>query len=257
MYQSLRKIAALAGSAVFASGRLAGRILFPPVCPGCNRQVARTGTICPACWSQLQFLTKPCCPVTGLPFRLDRGDGFLSGEALSDPPPFDHARAVVEHDGLAQNLVTRLKYGGRTELAPWMAMWMMRAGEDLIDGGDFVIPVPLHRWRFWRRGYNQSAELARIIAQIKNKRFCPEILVRKKYTRPQVGLGAKERKKNVYGVFVVPRLCRSMLKGKHIILVDDVYTTGATVKAATRMLKRAGAARVDVITFSRVVTNRE
>jgi len=189
----------------------------------------------------------------GHTFRFDMGDGFLSGEALSGPPPFDHARAVVEHKGLARNLVTRLKYGNRTELALWMAKWMLRAGDDLVEGADLVIPVPLHRWRFWLRGYNQSAELARVIARIRGKSFFPEGLVRKKYTRPQVGLDAKAREKNVRSVFMVPRKYKPRLKGRHIILVDDVYTTGATVKAATRVLKRAGATRVDILTFSRVV----
>lgn len=257
MRQNLGKTVARVKSVFFSGYEWAGQVLFPPVCPGCSRHVVRTGTVCGACWQQLQFLAPPLCPVMGLPFRLDRGDGFVSGEALSRPLPFDHARAVVEHDGLAQDLVSRLKYGSHTELASWMALWMTRAAHDLIEEGELVIPVPLHRWRFWRRGYNQSAELARRMAQLKGKDFCPHLLVRKKYTRPQVGLGARARADNVRGVFKVPDPCKSALKDRRVLLIDDVYTTGAIVKAATRMLKRGGAARVDVITFSRVVNNRE
>jgi len=167
--------------------------------------------------SQIQFLTKPCCPVMSVPFHVDRGDDFLSSEALFNPPPFDCARTAVEHDGLALNLVNRLKYGDRTELAPWMAnVDGTGVAGDLVDGCDYVVPVPLHRWRFWRRGYNQSAELARVIAQVKGKRFCPEMLIRKKHTRSQVGLGKKEREKNVRSAFIVPRLYRPMLKGMAI-----------------------------------------
>lgn len=253
MQQGLSRASVWLKTAGLACLGSTGKLLFPPACPGCGCHVAESGTVCSQCWMQLQFLTPPCCPVMGIPFRFDMGDGFLSGEALSRPPPFDHARAVVEHKGLARNLVTRLKYGNRTELASWMAKWMLRAGDDLVEGADLVIPVPLHRWRFWLRGYNQSAELARVIARIRGKSFFPEGLVRKKYTRPQVGLDAKAREKNVRSVFMVPRKYKPRLKGRHVILVDDVYTTGATVKAATRVLKRAGATRVDILTFSRVV----
>ncbi|AQS42194.1 MAG: ComF family protein [Candidatus Tokpelaia hoelldobleri] len=237
--------------------QLMGMLLFPPGCPGCGRAIAAIGTICSDCWLELPFLTPPFCPVMGIPFHSDYGDGILSGEALASPPPFDHARAVVAHEGLARNLVTRLKYGARTDLAPWMATWMVRAGYDLVSACDMIVPVPLHRRRFWKRGYNQSAELARAIARICGKPFCPQLLARRKPTRPQVGLSAKRRADNVRGVFAVPPRGAAALKHKHIVLVDDVYTTGATVKAAARILKRAGAARVDVLTFSRVVIRYE
>lgn len=190
----------------------------------------------------------------GTPFVYDPGDGFLSGEALQSPPPFAHARSAVVHDGLARNLVTRLKYGDRTELASFMADWMVNAGNDILADCDLIVPVPLHFRRFLTRHYNQAAELSRYIAKKTGKDFRPDVLKRHRYTRQQVGLRATERHKNVKGAFTVPKAGKTAIKGKNIILVDDVFTTGATVRAATTTLCKAGAHKVSVLTFSRVLT---
>lgn len=240
-----------------AAGRVFGAILsgtlFPPICFGCGRRVAQTGTLCPQCWAEMPFLTKPYCPVMGLPFRFDPGDGFLSGEAMADPPPFAAARAAMLHRGLAQKMVSGLKYSGRAEFAPIMAQWMAQAAADLLAECDYIVPLPLHRRRFFSRGYNQAAELGRHLAKLTGKGFAPQILARKKYTIPQVGLSARARSRNVRGVFAVKPGERAALKGKIVALVDDVYTTGATAKAAARVLRRAGAAKIFVLTFSRAV----
>ncbi|MHC5306554.1 ComF family protein [Bartonella sp. LJL80] len=228
-------------------------LLFPPTCPGCGVIVASNGTICAQCWSELRFITKPYCPVMGTPFVYDPGDGFLSGEAMQSPPPFAHARSAVVHNGLARSLVTRLKYGDRAELAPSMADWMIIAGGDLLIACDMIVPVPLHLIRFLRRSYNQAAELGRHVARKKSLPFHPELLIRRRHTRQQVGLHAKERQRNVRGAFIVPARQRQILKGRHIVLIDDVFTTGATVRSAARALLRGGAGQVDVLTFSRVL----
>jgi len=228
-------------------------LLFPPLCPGCDVHVAQNGVICPHCWNKLQFISRPFCPVMGIPFPYDAGEGLLSTQALYDPPPFSAARSVLIHDGLSQRLVSRLKYGNHTELAPWMARWMKRAAEDLFTKDMLIIPVPLHRLRFWQRGYNQSAELARALAAMTQLTFHPEILLRKKYTRQQVGLNAKARQDNVRAAFLVPAAMQSRIHARSILLVDDVFTTGATVRAAAKTLREAGAADVNVITFSRAL----
>lgn len=232
---------------------LPARLLFPPVCPGCRRQVAQAGGLCGSCWPKLRFLERPWCAVMGTPFQYDMGDGFLSAEAIADPPPFGRARAAVAYTGVARRMVQSLKYGDRTDLAPWMARWMLRAGAELVADADVVVPVPLHWRRFFARRFNQSAELARSIATLSGKPFEPSAIRRVKLTRQQVGLGVAERRDNVRAAFRVAEERDIAVRGRRVLLVDDVYTTGATVASATKALKKGGAAAVDVLTFARVL----
>lgn len=229
------------------------RFLFPPACPGCRRLVTEPGTLCGACWPQLRLIEKPWCEVFGTPFSHELGEGMVSADAIARPPPFARARAAVAYTGPARRMVQSLKFGDRTELAPWMARWMMRAGGELVREADVVVPVPLHRARFFSRRFNQSAELARALCALSGRRFAPDAVVRIRATRQQVGLGAREREENVRGAFRVPPPREIEIRGRRVLLVDDVYTTGTTVAAVTRALKRAGAVEVDVLTFARVL----
>lgn len=231
----------------------AGRVLFPPVCAGCRREVSEPGTLCGHCWRGLRFLERPWCDVLGTPFAHDMGPGMLSADAIANPPPFDKARAAVTHGGIARRLVHGLKYADRTELAPWMARWMVRAGGELIGDADAVVPVPLHRRRFLIRRFNQSAELGRAVARLTGLPFDPGAVRRVKITRQQVGLGMREREANVRGAFSVPKEADIRVRGRRILVVDDVYTTGATVSAVARALRKGGATKVYVLTFARVL----
>ena len=235
------------------ASRLVASVLFPDTCLACRMHVAARGTLCPDCWGRLHFIAEPVCAVSGTPFQHEFGDNMISAEALADPPPWRRARAAVLHDGIARQLVQRLKYGDQTELAPWMAQWMLRAGRALVRECDVVVPVPLHARRYLARRYNQSAELARAIAAESGLAFEPAALARIKATRRQVGLTAAQRQANVRGAFRVPAESEIAVAGRSVLLVDDVYTTGATISAAAKVLLRAGAANVDVLTFSRVV----
>ena len=231
-----------------------GKLLFPPVCAGCQTAIVGTATVCPACWSRLRFIERPYCEVLGLPFAYDLGKGFLSAEAIADPPPFDRLRAAVLYQDLAARLVSALKYSDRTDLVPLMAGWMARAGAELLLDAEVIVPVPLHPRRLWRRRFNQSAEIGRHIARSARVPFAPLALKRIKPTQSQVGLGPRQRLENVRGAFKVPETRRLDVEGKHLLLVDDVYTTGATAASATRALKRAGARSVDVLAFARVAS---
>src|SRR5690606_17403546 len=150
------------------------RLLFPPVCLGCRDLVASPGTLCAECWPAVRFLERPWCPVMGTPFPHDMGEGYLSGEAIADPPPFARARSAVAYGGVASRMVQALKFSDRTDLAPWMARWMLRAASELIPDADLVVPVPLHRRRFFSRRFNQSAELARAFARLSGLCYGPE-----------------------------------------------------------------------------------
>ena len=229
------------------------RLIFPPACPGCRRLVAGPGALCGQCWPTLRFIERPWCEVMGTPFSHDMGEGLLSADAIANPPPFARARAAVAYTGAARQMVHALKFGDRTELAPWMAHWMMRPGRELAEEADIVVPVPLHRGRFFWRRFNQSAELARAICKLSGRRFSPDAVRRIRATRQQVGLGAREREENVRGAFRVPAEAEIEVRGRRVLVVDDVYTTGTTVSAVAKALKRAGAAQVDVLTFARVL----
>jgi ComF family protein len=240
-----RRMAALAGGAA--------RILFPPLCGGCRVIVSIPGSLCGACWRDLRMIERPWCEILGTPFQFDMGEGAVSPAAIADPPGFDRARSAVAYTGVARRMAQALKFNDRTDLAPWMAVWMLRAGSELVAAADMVVPVPLHRRRFLWRRFNQSAELGRAVAAAAGLRFEPELVIRRRNTRQQVGLGRNERDDNVRGAFAVEKAAREKVRGRRILLIDDVYTTGATVSAVARSLKRAGASGVDVLTFARVL----
>lgn len=225
-------------------------IVFPPSCAHCHCRTGRHGALCPRCWSSMRFIERPFCEVLGTPFTHDPGPGMLSAAAIAHPPVFDRLRSVALHQGIARDLVHDLKYRDRTDLAPMMAGWMVRAGGEALGACDAVVAVPLHRTRLFSRKFNQSAELARHVARLSGKPFLPRALHRRKRTAQQVGLTANARALNVRGAFAVPESCLPDVFGRRIVLIDDVFTTGATVSAATRALKRAGAGEVTVLTFA-------
>lgn len=227
-------------------------LVYPPVCLGCSVIMARHGGLCATCWSGAEFIERPFCEVLGVPFAHDQGEGAISPAAMAEPPDYHRARAVMLYGDIAASLVHRLKYNDRLDLVTIMAAWMVRAGDGLVEKADVIVPIPLHRFRLLSRRYNQSAELSRALARLTGKPHGIGLLVRRRQTRQQVGLGEKARQRNVRGAFVVPDAVKADIAGKRVLLVDDVYTTGATVNAAARALKRAGVADVTVLTFARV-----
>ena len=237
-----------------AAGATLMGFVYPPVCSGCGKMVGRSSALCPACWSTVCFIERPFCEITGLPFNHDRGEGWISPQAMANPPPYARARAAVYHDGVARKIVHGLKYSDRADLAAMMAAWMVRAGRDVVDDSDIIIAVPLHRGRMLARRYNQSAELARWLARLTGKPFVPGVMKRVRATRQQVGLGLKARQDNVRGAFLTDPEQAQRFLGLKVLLVDDVLTTGSTVEAATRCLLRAGAVQVNVLTFARVAS---
>jgi len=249
---SLAPLQLVASKARKAAGHLVD-LALPPHCLACERRVADAGTLFAACWNKLRLIEDPYCVRLGTPFTYDLGEGALSAEAIADPPPFDRCRAVAVFDDVARRLVHGLKYRDRLDLARWMAQWMVRAGAELVAEADAVVPIPLHRRRLWSRRFNQSALLAQTIAALGGKSMVPETLTRIRATPRQVGLTATQRDENVRGAFHVAAAAKAAIAGRRVLIVDDVYTTGATARAATRALLRAGASAVDVLVFARVV----
>ena len=228
--------------------------LTPPKCVACNTDVTAGATLCLACWQSLSFIDEPVCEALGTPFEYDQGEGALSPAAIAEPPAWDRARAAVAFTETARHLVHRLKYNDAPEAGHAMARMMLGPGRKLIAGCDALVPVPLHGRRLWKRRFNQAAVLAQAIARHSGKPMLHDVLIRPSPTRSQVGLTADERRKNVRRAFAVPPEKRPAIEGKAVLLIDDVRTTGATVEACAAVLKAAGAARVDVLSFALVLT---
>jgi ComF family protein len=236
-----------------AALRQALDVALPPLCPSCRAPVGDGGGLCAACWSKLSLIEPPYCARLGIPFTYDPGPGFLSMEAIATPPAYDRARAAVRYDEVARALVHGFKYGDRMDLAPMMARWMARAGHELLGDADGLVPVPLHWRRLWARRFNQSAALAGVIADLSGVPVLHGALRRVRATVQQVGLNKNQRADNVQGAFKVLPAQKADVKGRRLILIDDVLTSGATVDTCARALLRAGAAHVDVLVFARVV----
>ena len=237
-----------------AAGRGLVGLVYPPTCIACGAATGEPHTLCGRCWSGMRFIERPFCERLGTPFAVDLGVPLVSPAAMADPPVFERARAVARYDDTARLVVHRLKYSDRLDLARALGRMMARAGAELAAECDVIVPVPLHRSRLWWRRFNQAMELARVVATLHEKPCDPALLARVKRTRPLVGLSRNQRGDNLQGAFKVPPDVRHRIKGKRILLVDDVLTTGATANAASRALLRGGASAVDVLAFARVVT---
>ncbi|NIJ19127.1 ComF family protein [Sphingomonas naasensis] len=185
-----------------------------------------------------------------MPFAFDRGDGACCVECLADPPVHDGVRAAVAYGDIAREVALKLKYSGRLACAGTMARAMARL---MPEGADLLVPVPLHRWRIWSRGFNQAALIAGILARSSGIACDSALLRRAKATPILRGLGARGRAKAVAGAFALAVDAKAKLAGKTVVLVDDVYTSGATGTACARLLKRGGADKVILLCWARVL----
>lgn len=230
-------------------------IVLPPVCISCRQRIGAHGLLCGACWSRIDFIAPPLCDRLGIPLPYDPGpapgERALSAAAIAEPPVYDRARAAARYDATMRQLIQSFKYRDRHEGVPLFARWLASAGAELLADADLIVPVPLYRARLWSRRFNQSAVLARGLAWLTGQEVDCFTLKRVKRTANQVGLSAAQRRRNVAGAFKVSRRRKARIKGRKIVLIDDVITTGATAEACARVLKRAGAVRVDVLAIAR------
>lgn len=236
--------------------------LLPPRCLSCGTGVqsevlaggSNSGRICADCWQKLDFLQGPACLCCGYPFDFQVA-ASLCGTCQVQAPPYDRARAALRYDDGSRRMIISFKHGDRTDYVDFFGQLLVQAAQSLSLGHDksgvIVVPVPLHKKRLGKRRYNQAALLAQAFAGKKNYDYCPDLLARAKHTPPQNGNFGR-RKRNVSGVFRLRRGYDQMIRGRTIILIDDVYTTGATAGACAKTLKRAGAGRVEVVTLARV-----
>lgn len=204
-------------------------------------------------WAKISFLDEPCCAQCGFPFEYDMGEGMQCAGCLARPPRYSSARSAMIYDEASRPFILSFKHGGKTDNLARFAAQLSRAGRGFLKDADYIIPVPLHNKRRIQRRYNQSALLARALAKITIAEFDPDLLRRTRHTMSQGGQSAKGRRRNVRGAFAVPIESKPRIAGAHIVIIDDVMTTGATVEACASILLRSGAKRVDVLCIARVV----
>ena len=228
-------------------------LIYPPRCPLCGDGITAQIGLCSACWAKLAIPGMPCCTLCSRPFD----DGTASADmvcapCLADTPRHDGVAAGTLYNDTSRALVLALKHGGQIKLAPMMAR-LIAAKLDMVEPDWLVVPVPLHRWRLWRRGFNQSALIAREIARMQAARLCVDGLIRLKQTPVLGGLGSKARSRVLSGAIAVNPERQRVLTGQNVVLVDDVLTSGATSGACVSALKRAGTRMVIVACFARVL----
>lgn len=237
-------------NAVAALVRGSIALALPPRCPACGQVTEADHRFCARCWDGLHFLGPPWCAACALPFDHDRGEDACCAACLAAPPAHAGARAAVAYGPVARDVALKLKYGGRLAAAETMARLMARL---MAADAELLVPVPLHRRRLWSRGYNQAALVAGTLSRICGVPADPHLLVRTRATPVLRGLGRRERAKVLAGAFAVSGSGRALVAGKSVVLVDDVYTSGATANACARKLLAAGASTVTVLCWARVL----
>ena len=231
-------------------------LVYPPLCAGCSRSFYsdKSEPFCPDCFIALDLISEPYCPLCGIPFGSAKTTSHLCGDCLGSVHRFDRARATGFYQGLMREVIHRFKYGGQTFLVNPLARMMIGPGKELtrLNRIDTIVPVPLHYKRLRQRGFNQASLLATRLGSHLKIPVDYSSLRRTRWTDPQIGLSRNQRAANVKGAFSLKAL--EKVKGKGVLLVDDVLTTGETVNQCVKVLKKAGGAReVVVLTVARTV----
>lgn len=228
-------------------------LLIPLRCAKCGIILENNHGLCATCWALIPFITKPYCKCCGLPFDFEIEEGALCGACSHTHPPYKTARSVFVYTSQSKDLILKFKHTDSIHSAPLFAEWMARLLEDVEN--PLCIPVPLHWTRLFMRTYNQAGLLAREIARLNGWTYDPSLLTRKRRTPSQGHLSKKERIKNIERAFTITDRKKIGLSNKTVILIDDVFTTGATLNACSKTLLTAGAKEIHALTLGRVVKN--
>jgi ComF family protein len=236
---------------LLAAGRHLLNLALPPRCLACGTIVSDAATLCGNCWPHVEFIARPLCASCGIPLTAASDeDNLQCGACLATRPPWRRARSVFRYQGVGRDLILAFKHGDRLDAAPTLSRWLARAGAELLGNADLIVPVPLHRRRLFSRRYNQSAVLALGLGKVTGVPVLVDALIRTRSTPTQGGLDRNARAINVRGaIATVPE---RPVKGRRVVLVDDVLTTGATAGVCIAALKKAGAVSVDILTLARV-----
>ena len=258
--QSLKSWQNLSKIAVRAS-RWGLNLVLPPRCPVNGDIVPEVGAISPAAWKELDFIAPPFCYCCGMPFPVgdfspeDLKSDFQCADCLTFPRPFDKARSLLTYNDGSRKMILAFKHGDAIHLHTTLAPLLTRTGLEFLKTDTIIVPVPLHWMRLLKRRYNQAAILGIEVAKWAGIECWPDALIRTRHTPPQGHKGAKDRHENVRSAFDMNPRFKDKISGRDIVLIDDVFTTGATLDECTKVLKASGAASVNVLTVARVVQN--
>ena len=229
--------------------------IYPPRCLACGEMVDSNFGLCGTCWAQTPFVGPTRCDVCSVPLPGQaRGEVLHCDDCMRWPKPWARGRAALIYDGITRKLVLGFKHGDRQEVARPAAQWMLKASNDLLsDTNALIAPVPLHWMRLAKRRYNQSALLARALADLSGTAWCPDLLVRTRYTPSLDGKSREARKTVLADAITINERRRHRIAGRPVVLVDDVLTTGATLSVCAEACRAAGASDVCVSVLARAV----
>ena len=226
-------------------------ILLPPRCLLCGKEIHSDNSLCAECFAKIDFISEPYCQKCGRPFPITVIGSYSCASCLQCKNPFRLCRAAVEYNDHSKKLILDFKFFDHIENKMLLARWLYIAGKDIFQAGaDLIIPVPLHYTRMFKRKYNQSAVLSAALSNLCGIPADYKSLKKRHATMPQVSCSRKQRLKNVRNAFEVAN--PENIRGKRVVLIDDVFTTGSTLKECAKVLKKAGAKSVDALTVARV-----
>ncbi|APG48829.1 ComF family protein [Phaeobacter porticola] len=228
-------------------------LIYPPRCLACGDWVDSDFGLCGACWRETSFVSGTCCDGCGVPL-MGEDDGFRleCDDCIDHPRPWQQGRAALIYEGTARRLILALKHGDRTEIAGPAAGWLERAAAELLEDDPLVAPVPLHWSRFLRRRFNQSDLLARVVARNSGLAYCPDLLRRTERTPSLEGQSRSQRYATLARSIMAHPKRAKQIRGRTVLLIDDVMTSGATLTACSEACLGAGARAVRVAVLARV-----
>jgi len=228
-------------------------IVFPSKCLVCSAIISHNSKVCVGCWGKLEFISNPSCSKCDYPFEFDIGHDALCGNCLAQDVIFDKAISILRYSEVSKIMVHKLKYADKLHIAKHFASLLFKKIHKNIENYDLIIPVPMHRKKIRVRFYNQAALIAGHLSGYSSVPVLHNGLLKTKYHEPQTGLQRSMRQSNVKNSFAINGAYAAAISGKNILLVDDVYTTGATVNECSKVLKRSLCKSVTVVTVARVI----